>query len=231
MNLSSGFIKRPIATILLTIGLALSGAWLPRRCAAPDGRSPRPLGRPGRRLEPLHHGRQRRNAAAERRLGIIAGVNEMTSNSSTGSSNINLQFDVQEHRRRRARGAGRNQRRARRPTVDASVEPHLPQGEPRRAAGDHPGAAVRHAHAGPDLRCGEQHRSRSGWSGHRRGRCEHRRLLAAGGAGRGLALRAQQVRHQPGGPADRHPIGQRQSAQGHGDRRSRPAPDLHLPAA
>ncbi|MBS0362097.1 MAG: efflux RND transporter permease subunit [Proteobacteria bacterium] len=30
----------------------------------------------------------------ERRLGVIAGVNEITSNSSTGSTNVNLQFDV-----------------------------------------------------------------------------------------------------------------------------------------
>jgi multidrug efflux pump len=30
----------------------------------------------------------------ERHLGVIAGVNEMTSQSSTGSSNVTLQFDL-----------------------------------------------------------------------------------------------------------------------------------------
>jgi multidrug efflux pump len=97
MNLSAPFIKRPIATILLTIGLALSGvagylvlpvAPLPMVDfpfisvrASLSGASPQTMATDV--ATPL-----------ERHLAVIAGVNEITSNSSTGSTNINLQFDV-----------------------------------------------------------------------------------------------------------------------------------------
>ena len=54
--------------------------------------------------------------------------------------------------------------------------------------------------------------------GDRRRRRGDRRRLAAGGAGGDLALRAQPLRRQPGGRARRHPVGQRQPAQGHGAR-------------
>ena len=97
MNLSRPFIRRPIATILLTIGLALAGIaaflTLPvSRLPAVDfpvifvttnmpGASPADMARTV--ATPL-----------ERTLGTIAGVNEMTSSSSTGSSRVVLQFDL-----------------------------------------------------------------------------------------------------------------------------------------
>ncbi|QEA11657.1 efflux RND transporter permease subunit [Comamonas flocculans] len=97
MNLSRPFIRRPIATILLTIGLALAGiaafltlpvARLPAVdfpvifvSASMPGASPADMARTV--ATPL-----------ERRLGTIAGVNQMTSSSSTGSSRVVLQFDL-----------------------------------------------------------------------------------------------------------------------------------------
>ncbi len=97
MNLSRPFIHRPIATILLTLGLALAGIGayfiLPvARLPAVDfpvifvsanmaGASPADMARTV--ATPL-----------ERTLGTIAGVNEMTSSSSTGSSRVVLQFDL-----------------------------------------------------------------------------------------------------------------------------------------
>ena len=100
----------------------------------------------------------------ERRLGTIAGVNEMTSSSSIGSTRISLQFDLEpQHRRRRARGAGGDQRVARRPAGDAAQQPDLPQGEPVGRAGDHPRADLEDEDAGPDLRRGVEHRAASGW--------------------------------------------------------------------
>ena len=97
MNLSAPFIKRPIATILLTIGLALSGvagflvlpvAPLPMVdfpvvvvSASLAGGSPQTMA--SNVATPL-----------ERRLGTIAGVNEITSSSSTGRTNVVLQFDI-----------------------------------------------------------------------------------------------------------------------------------------
>ncbi|MGJ7497140.1 efflux RND transporter permease subunit [Variovorax sp. RT4R15] len=97
MNLSRPFVERPIATVLLTIGIALAGiaaffvlpvSPLPNVdypaisvTASLPGASPDTMA--SSVVTPL-----------ERRLGTIAGVNEMTSNSSTGSGRINLQFDL-----------------------------------------------------------------------------------------------------------------------------------------
>jgi multidrug efflux pump len=97
MNLSKPFVNRPIATVLLTLGLALAGIGaffvlpvspLPQvdfpvisvRASLPGG-SPDTMA--SSVATPL-----------ERRLAVIAGVNEITSNSGNGSTNINLQFDL-----------------------------------------------------------------------------------------------------------------------------------------
>src|SRR5476649_2525474 len=97
MNLSSPFVKRPIATVLLTAGVALAGiaaffvlpvAPLPQVdypvisvSASIPGASPETMATSV--ATPL-----------ERRLGTIAGVNEITSSSSTGSARVTLQFDL-----------------------------------------------------------------------------------------------------------------------------------------
>jgi multidrug efflux pump len=97
MSLSSPFIERPVATTLLAIAIGLSGviaypflpiAPLPQVdypaisvSAALPGGSPETMA--SSVATPL-----------ERQLGHIAGVNEMTSSSSLGSSSINLQFDL-----------------------------------------------------------------------------------------------------------------------------------------
>ncbi|MEO9102378.1 MAG: multidrug efflux RND transporter permease subunit [Burkholderiaceae bacterium] len=95
--MSDLFIVRPIATALLTIGLALAGtiayfllpvAPLPQVdfptisvSASLPGASPETMA--STVATPL-----------ERALGSIAGVSEMTSNSSLGSSRVTLQFDL-----------------------------------------------------------------------------------------------------------------------------------------
>ena len=97
MNLSAPFIRRPVGTVLLTIGIALAGiaayfnlpvASLPQVdfpvisvSASLPGASPETMATSV--AQPL-----------ERRLGVIAGVNEMTSRSGTGSSRVTLQFDL-----------------------------------------------------------------------------------------------------------------------------------------
>ena len=97
MNLSKPFIQRPIATVLLTIGIALAGiaaffvlpvSPLPQVdyptisvSASMAGASPDTMA--SSVATPL-----------ERRLGVIAGVNEMTSRSSSGSTRVSLQFDL-----------------------------------------------------------------------------------------------------------------------------------------
>ena len=97
MNLSEPFVRRPVATVLLTIGMALAGIGaffmlpvspLPQVdfpvisvSASVPGASPDTMA--SSVATPL-----------ERRLGVISGVNEMTSSSGNGSTRINLQFDL-----------------------------------------------------------------------------------------------------------------------------------------
>ncbi len=97
MNLSAPFVRRPIATVLLTVGVALAGiggffvlpvAPLPNVdfpvisvSASLAGASPEIMA--SSVATPL-----------ERRLGIIAGVNELSSRSSSGSTRVTLQFDL-----------------------------------------------------------------------------------------------------------------------------------------
>ena len=97
MNMSEPFIRRPVATTLLTIGLALAGAVAFRLLPV----SPLPqvdfptisvgVSLPGASPETM--------AATvatplERTLGRIAGVTEITSSSSLGNTRITLQFDL-----------------------------------------------------------------------------------------------------------------------------------------
>jgi multidrug efflux pump len=97
MNISATFINRPVATTLLTIAVALSGviafrllpvAALPQVdfptisvSASLPGASPETMATSV--ATPL-----------ERQMGLIAGVTEMTSSSTMGSTNIVLQFDL-----------------------------------------------------------------------------------------------------------------------------------------
>ena len=97
MNIIEPFVRRPVATTLLTIGVALAGAVsvgllpvspLPQVdfptvsvSASLPGASPEVMA--ATVATPL-----------ERALGRIAGVTEMTSSSSLGSTRVTLQFDL-----------------------------------------------------------------------------------------------------------------------------------------
>src|SRR5450631_1642258 len=97
MNLSAPFIDRPVATTLLTLGVALAGAIAFRLLpvaplpqddfptisvqASLPGASPETMGTSV--ATPL-----------ERALGHIAGITEITSTSSVGTTSITLQFDL-----------------------------------------------------------------------------------------------------------------------------------------
>ncbi len=96
MNVSAPFIARPIATILLAVGLLIAGAVAYRFLPV----SPLPsvdiptivvtASRPGADPETMANSIA---APLERRIGEIAGVTELTSTSSTGSTAIVVQFD------------------------------------------------------------------------------------------------------------------------------------------
>lgn len=97
MNISSPFIRRPIATTLLTVGVALAGVvgytLLP---VSPMPSVDFPVisvyaGIPGASPETMA---STVATPLERSLGRIAGINEMTSSSALGSTNVTLQFDL-----------------------------------------------------------------------------------------------------------------------------------------
>jgi len=97
MNISAPFIYRPVATFLLALGLLLTGIvavrFLP---VAPLPSVDIPTivvfaGRPGADPETMAASIA---APLERRLGEIPGVTEITSTSSTGSTSIVVQFDI-----------------------------------------------------------------------------------------------------------------------------------------
>jgi multidrug efflux pump len=97
MHLSAPFIQRPVATSLLSLALLLAGsvaysllpvASLPNVDMPVIGVS---AGMPGASPETMA------SAVAtplERQFGRIAGINQMTSSSSLGSTSVNLQFDI-----------------------------------------------------------------------------------------------------------------------------------------
>lgn len=97
MSISTPFINRPVATTLITIGVALAGLvgffLLP---VSPMPRIDYPVisvsaGIPGASPETMA---STVATPLERSLGRIAGINEMTSTSSLGSTSITLQFDL-----------------------------------------------------------------------------------------------------------------------------------------
>jgi len=97
MNLSKPFVQRPIATVLLTLGLALAG--IAAFFVLPVSPLPQ-VDFPAISVQASLPGASPETMASsvatplERRLGVIAGVNEMTSNSGNGSTRINLQFEL-----------------------------------------------------------------------------------------------------------------------------------------
>ena len=97
MNLSRPFIQRPVATVLLTLGIALAG--IVAFFLLPVARLPAvdfPVISVSASLSGASPSDMARSVATplERYLGTIPGVNEMTSYSSTGSSRVTLQFDL-----------------------------------------------------------------------------------------------------------------------------------------
>ena len=97
MNMSEVFIRRPIATSLIMLGIALFGVLAYR--ALPVSDLPNvdfptlnvgaglPGGDPGTMASAVA-------SPLERQFTTIAGLDEMTSSSSTGSTNVTLQFDL-----------------------------------------------------------------------------------------------------------------------------------------
>ena len=97
MNISAPFIRRPVATSLLALGVLIAGILAYTRLpVAPIPQVEYPVisvnaGLPGASPETMASSVA---TPLERQFGRIAGVNQMTSTSQLGSTNISLQFDL-----------------------------------------------------------------------------------------------------------------------------------------
>src|SRR5260370_37159931 len=97
MEIAAPFIRRPVATLLLELGVLIAGILAYTRLpGAPIPQVEFPVisvsaGLPGASPETMASSVA---TPLERHLGEIAGVNQMTSTSQLGATNITLQFDV-----------------------------------------------------------------------------------------------------------------------------------------
>jgi multidrug efflux pump len=97
MNLSRPFVQRPIGTVLLTVGIVLAG--LGGFFALPVSPLPQvdlPVIQVNANIPGASPDTMASSVATplERHLGTIAGVNEITSDSSVGTTRVTLQFDL-----------------------------------------------------------------------------------------------------------------------------------------
>src|SRR5205085_6178576 len=97
MNISAPFIRRPVATSLLALGLLMAGVLAYTRLpVAPIPQVEYPVisvnaGLPGASPETMASSVA---TPLERQFGRIAGINQMTSTSQLGSTSITMQFDL-----------------------------------------------------------------------------------------------------------------------------------------
>src|ERR1700749_386204 len=97
MNISEPFIRRPVATTLLTVAIAIAGAI--GFTVLPVSPLP-PVDFPTISVQASLPGASAQIMASsvatplERQFGHIAGITEMTSSSQLGSTNVTLQFDL-----------------------------------------------------------------------------------------------------------------------------------------
>ena len=201
MNISAPFIRRPVATSLLTAALLLYGSIAFREL--PVASLPQ-VAYPVIQVEADLPGANADTLASaiatplERMFGRIAGVNQMTSLSRLGKTQIVLQFDLDRDIDAAARdvqaaiNAARGQLPANLPT-----NPSLAQGQSRRSADHGFGAYFRYGHA-------RSHVRRGGFDPGPEAPADRRHRAGAGGgqfaAGRprgGQPAAVEQAGHQP----------------------------------
>ena len=235
MSISATFIKRPVATSLLTIALALAGAMAYRFLPV----SPLPqVEFPTIQVSAALPGASPETMASsvamplERQFGRIAGVTDMTSTSNLGSTTIVLQFDLSRNIDAAARDvqAAINAARGQLP----SNLPNNPQYRKVNPA-DAPivilALTSETVEIRPHVRCGRLDPAAEALAGGGRRPGVRGRQLAARGARRSEPHGPEQLRHRPGPSALGAERGERQPAQGAtrgrnhgmGDQHDRPA--------
>ena len=187
MNFSKPFIHRPVATTLLTLGLALAGIisfYLLPVSALPRIDFPTILVTaklPGADPETMATAVA---APLEKKLGHIAGVTEMTSASNRGYTYIVVQFDLGRDIDGAARDVqGGDQCRSGGPPDGSRGESDLPQGQSLRGPGPDPRPDLRFRGPAEDVRCGLHHSSAEVVPSGGRRPCLHRRRIPSGPPG------------------------------------------------
>ena len=217
MSLSGPFIDRPVATTLLTLGLALAGLMAFFQLPV----SPLPqVDYPTISVQASLPGASPETMAAtvatplERALGRIAGVTEMTSSSSLGSTRITLQFELD----RDIDGAARDVQAA----INASrntLPTGLPSNPTYRKVNPADAPIMLIALTSDTLTRAQIYDAASTVLAQKLsqvsgiGQVSVGGLVAAGGARRGEPAAAQQVRDRDGGRAHRDRRDQRQPAE------------------
>ena len=218
MNISEIFIRKPIATTLLAIALALGGAVAFRLLPV----SPLPqvdfptisvsAGLPGASPETMASSVA---TPLERQFGHIASVTEMTSSSTLGNSSVTLQFDLNRDINAAARDvqAAINAARGYLPT-NLPSNPNYRKVNPADSPIFILGLTSEHAEQGPDVRCRFHHPGAEAVAGQWRGTGHRWRQLASGRSRRAESLVLEQVRHRPGAGSHRSRQHQCQHTQG-----------------
>ena len=200
MNISAPFIDRPVATTLLTLGVALAGAIAFRLLPV----SPLPqVDYPTISVQASLPGASPETMAAtvatplERSLGRIAGHHrdDIVQFARLDAHHAAIRPEPR-HRRRRARRAGGDQRRTQPAAFRIAQQSDLPQGQSRRRADHDPGAYLRDDDAGADVRRRVDDPRAEAVAGHRRRAGQRRRQLAAGRARRAQPRVAEQIRRR-----------------------------------
>ncbi len=134
MNISAPFIRRPIATALLMVGLLLAGiAAYPFLPVAPLPQVDFPTIQVSASLPGASPETMASTVAQplERQFAQISGVSQITSTSVLGSTQIIAAVRPGPRYRRRGAGYPDRDQRGRRPVAEESAEPaDLPQGQP-----------------------------------------------------------------------------------------------------
>ena len=207
MNFSYPFIRRPVGTTLLAIGLFLAGAvaygFLPVS-SMPTVEFPTirvSASRPG--ADPSIMAATVA-APLERRLGEIPGVTEITSTQFARQHQHHHPVRSQpQHRRRRARRAGGAQRRADRSAGRPADPAGHAQGQSVGGADPDPGADLQDPAGEQHVRRRRQRHRPAHRPGRRRRRGHRQRRRAAGDAHPGQPGRRRLDGRQPGGRAHR----------------------------
>ena len=146
-GVSAPFIRRPVATTLLMVAILLVGlVAYPARCRS--RRCRRSTFRRFRSRRQLPGASPDTMAASvaqplERQIAQIPGVSQMTSTSSLGATGDHRPVRSRpQHRRRRQRHSGRDQRRGRTIAEEPAKSADLPQGQSVRHANPHSVGAI-----------------------------------------------------------------------------------------